>query len=272
MLKSTNLTRRQMIAGSSTAAAGLLLGQTACNAQPERRGPTLRVVTYNIHHGQGTDGKFDYQRQADLINSLSPDVVAVQEVDRGTNRASEDKQAEILGKLCEMQFAFGNAMHYDGGEYGEAILSKHPMTGAKTHSLPYRFGQEPRAALAVRIEPKGGLPPFAFVGTHLCHQSSETRTEQAKQLNHLFSAVSEMPIVLAGDLNARPGSPPMQELLGKHWRDAIAPASVIDYVLYRQADPWRVVETKIVDDLVASDHRPVLAVLEWTGNQANGNG
>ena len=51
-------------------------------AQP----PRLPVLTYNIHHGEGTDGKFDYERLAQVITGLQPDVVALQEVDRNTCR------------------------------------------------------------------------------------------------------------------------------------------------------------------------------------------
>jgi endonuclease/exonuclease/phosphatase family metal-dependent hydrolase len=41
----------------------------------------------------------------------------------------------------------------------------------------------------------------------------------------------------------------------------------VDYVLVRPADLWRVIESSVVDAPVASDHRPVLAVLEWTGDR-----
>ena len=57
----------------------------------------------------------------------------------------------------------------------------------------------------------------------------------------------------------------MNVLVEGQWVDAIAPQSRIDYILYRRTDPWRVVEVTIVDERVASDHRPVLAVLEWRG-------
>ena len=57
----------------------------------------------------------------------------------------------------------------------------------------------------------------------------------------------------------------MNELLTERWVDATAPQSRIDYVLIRPVDSWRVVEVTIVDERVVSDHRPVLAVLEWTG-------
>jgi len=226
----------------------------------------LRVLTYNIHHCQGTDGVFDYERIAEIIKQLKPDVVALQEIDRKTQRASDVDQAARLAELTGMRGAFGAAMNFAGGHYGEAILSRFPLENARTLRLPFRFGQEPRAALVVRIVPDNGLPTFELVGTHFCHQSGETRFEQA---SHLHGRVgdSDLPVVLAGDLNARPGSKPIAFLLENGWIDAIAPRSRIDYVLYRKRDPWEVVEVEIADDLVASDHRPVLAVLRWTARK-----
>jgi endonuclease/exonuclease/phosphatase family metal-dependent hydrolase len=227
--------------------------------------PRLRVLTYNIHHGEGIDGKFDYERLARVINSAKPDVVALQEVDRGTRRSAGVDQAARLGELTGMRAAFGVALYYEGGEYGEAILSRFPMADRKAHHLPFHQGQEPRTALEVAIRPDNGVPEFLFVGTHWCHQSNDTRTEQAEQTNRLYPAEGGPPVILAGDLNARPGSSPMNVLVEGQWVDAIAPQSRIDYILYRRADPWRVVEVTILDERVASDHRPVLAVLEWRG-------
>ena len=225
--------------------------------------PRLRVLTYNIHHGEAMDGKFDYERLAAVINGLKPDVVALQEVDRGTKRASGVDQAELLGKLTGMKWAFGNALHYQGGEYGEAVLSRFPIVSVKAHSLPYRYGLEPCTALEVRLRPDNGLPEFILVGTHLCHQSNEARTEQVREIDRILPARGGPPVILAGDLNARPGSDPMK-IIAERWVDAIAPRSEIDYILLRRGDPWKVIEVKIVDERVVSDHRPVLAVLEWT--------
>ncbi len=53
----------------------------------------LRILTYNIHHGEGTDGRFDLARIAGVINGQRPDLVALQEVDRRTTRASGVDQA-----------------------------------------------------------------------------------------------------------------------------------------------------------------------------------
>src|SRR5688500_8381796 len=77
--------------------------------------PRRRVLSYNIHHGEGTDRKFDLERLAKIIRAAEPDVVALQEVDRKTRRASGVDQAAELGKLTDMHVEFGNAMNYSGG-------------------------------------------------------------------------------------------------------------------------------------------------------------
>jgi endonuclease/exonuclease/phosphatase family metal-dependent hydrolase len=223
------------------------------------------VLTYNIHHGEAMDKRFDYERLAKVINDLLPDIVALQEVDNGTERASGVDQAALLGKLCRMHHAFGQAMPYQGGQYGEAILSRFPIQEVIVHPLPYSVGQEPRAALEVLIEPEG-LGPIRFVGTHLCHQSNETRIQQARRLAQLLPREGGEPVILAGDFNARPGSEPMNVLLDNGWLDVIAPRSIIDYILVRASDPWKVKEVVIVDEPVVSDHDPVLTILEWQGD------
>jgi len=137
------------------------------------------------------------------------------------------------------------------------------MVEKRIYALPYRPGQEPRVALAAKITPDGGLPELIFVGTHLCHQSEETRFEQMTRIHSLFSDEEDAPVILAGDLNARKGSSPMNVLLQNGWKDASSPDSRIDYILVRSKDPWEVVDVRIIKDDVASDHYPVLVVLEW---------
>lgn len=235
--------------------------------QGDLENPTLRVLTYNIHHGRAMDGKFDYERLADTIAKLEPDVIALQEVDNKTRRASGVDQAAELGKRLKMNHVFGNALYFSDGQYGEAVLSRFPIDQAKAHHLPYRFGNEPRTALEVRVTPDNGIPAFTFVGTHLCHQSGKTRLEQTQELNGLFSSRRDLPVIMAGDLNARPDSEPMQVLLSGTWIDAVAPDSKIDYILLRKNDPWKIVKTIVVDEPVVSDHDPILTILEWIGDR-----
>ena len=229
--------------------------------------PTLRVLTYNIHHGEAMDRRFDYERLANTISRLKPDVVALQEVDNQTKRASGVDQAAELGKRLKMNHVFGNALYYSGGQYGEAILSRFPLENAKAHHLPYSFGNEPRTALEVTVKPDNGIPDFIFVGTHLCHQSGATRLEQTQELDGLFASRTDYPVIMAGDLNARPDSEPMRVLLGKNWIDAVAPNSRIDYILLHKTDPWKIVKTEIIDEPVVSDHDPILTTLQWNRDQ-----
>jgi len=79
----------------------------------------------------------------------------------------------------------------------------------------------------------------------------------------LFAEERQHPVILAGDLNARPNSDPIKVLKAEGWIDATAPKSVIDYVLIRSQDHWEAVTTEVVDDKVASDHPAVLVELRW---------
>ncbi len=237
------------------AAAICLIGATSPR-------PTLRVLTYNIHHGEGRDGLFDYNRLGRIISGVNPDVVALQEVDKDTIRADRKDQAQLLGELTQMDPFFGRAMYYQEGEYGGAVLSRYPLENMKAHSLPYRTGSEPRVAVEVTVNPGDGLPNFIFVSTHLCNANEVVRTDQATRLQALFGD-AKLPVVMAGDFNSRAHQPPMRLLFSKGWLDATRNVSRIDYILIRNMDPWKVIEDKALDEPVASDHLPLLAVLEW---------
>ena len=61
-------------------------GGQAAEEQPVDGSLRVRVLSYNIHHAEGVDRRLDLPRIADLIKSVEPDLVALQEVDRGTDR------------------------------------------------------------------------------------------------------------------------------------------------------------------------------------------
>ena len=85
---------------------------------------TVRVLTYNIHHGEGRDGELDLPRLGRVITSVQPDLVALQEVDVGTSRVGGVDQLAELARLTGMHAQFGKAMDYMGGGYGVAVLSR----------------------------------------------------------------------------------------------------------------------------------------------------
>src|SRR5688500_5929836 len=86
----------------------------------------VRVLTYNIHHGEGTDRQLNLERLADVIKSVNPDLVGLQEVDQKTARSKGVDQAARLAELTGLRAIFGKAMEYQGGGYGLAVLSRWP--------------------------------------------------------------------------------------------------------------------------------------------------
>ena len=97
----------------------------------------IRVMTYNIYHGETMNKDFNLNLISDIIKSADPDIVALQEVDFKTNRAKKMDLATELGYLTGLAPLFGKAMKYDGGEYGEGILSKFSFNRTKNNPLPY---------------------------------------------------------------------------------------------------------------------------------------
>src|SRR5207253_8526062 len=97
---------------------------------------TLRVMTYNIHHGAGADGRVDVERIAKVIKSADADLVAIQEVDRCTKRSGGIDEAAELERLTGMHAIWGKAMDFDGGEYGQLILCSMPVRANAVYHLP----------------------------------------------------------------------------------------------------------------------------------------
>ena len=231
---------------------------------------SLRVLTYNIHIGKGLDGKLDLERIARVIRDSKADVVALQEVDVKTRRTENVDQAAELARLTNMHVHFGKAMDHDGGAYGVAILSRFELSDAKTHALGSEGRSEPRAAAEAHFRVGDGGPRVAFFGTHLEHASEPLRVKQAEVLLRATAAADAPIVILAGDFNAEPGSEPMRMLLDR-WTDATAkpgdptfpagaPKIRIDYILYAPTKHVKVIESQVLDERIASDHRPVLVV------------
>ena len=88
-----------------------------------------------------------------------------------------------------------------------------------------------------------------------------------------FVALQEVDYMTERDLNARPGSAPIN-ILCELWgasdnQDRILPTypsdhpvKKIDYVMFYPKNRWRVLETRVIQDTVASDHCAYLSVLE----------
>lgn len=255
---------------------------TACSTVPEPAPEPplrLRVLSYNIHHGRGADGKIDLQRLAEVIKRAKPDLVALQEVDVKTKRSGDVDQAAKLGELTGMHQHFAEAMPYQGGGYGNVILTKvsHDLAYLGTVPLSARPGQEPRSLAVGELLVWGeDNIPVTFAGTHLCHLSSEARLAQIDEIwEDLFMNPGQV-YVFAGDFNFTPNSDEYKKVIDAGFIDTAAafgdpkqtypsdtPRIRIDYVFVRPADRWRVIDVQVLDEPVASDHAPLLVELEY---------
>jgi endonuclease/exonuclease/phosphatase family metal-dependent hydrolase len=236
----------------------------------------LRILCYNIHYGQGNDGVYDLERLAAVIKAVDPDLVALQEVDVVVRRSGGVHQAQRLGELTGLTVHYGPTQHYEGGLFGNAVLTKLPVKDVLIHPLPYTEATPerttyPRGFVAVTVEGPGGKP-VRFVSTHFQHNVEEDRVAEAKAVNGLIADRRDgVPVILAGDINATPESEPMKILLTK-WQNVTdepaaptvpskEPTSRIDYLFFRKDDPFEPVEARVIPEAMASDHRPVFAVL-----------
>jgi len=232
----------------------------------------LRVLSYNIHHGEGVDGKLDLQRIARLMLSVKPDLIAVQEVDRKVTRTNSIDQPAELARLTGMHMVFGANIKLQGGEYGNVILSRLPVVKHKNFHLPNVDNGEQRGVLQTEIKVPGRKLPLMFLATHFDYRRDEReRLASVKMINSMIAATATQPALLAGDLNAVPGSKTLQQLATR-WKTTNdkamptvpvkKPTAQIDFVLFRGAEQWKVIETKVLDEATASDHRAIFTVLE----------
>jgi endonuclease/exonuclease/phosphatase family metal-dependent hydrolase len=280
-------------------ALAVLFALVACCDLRAELPQEIRVVTYNIHHGEGMNGKIGLKRIANRLLAVEPHLVALQEVDQGTRRSHGVDQPAELARLTGMQIVFGRNIDFNGGGYGTAVLTKLPVRSHKKVKLksfypPTPTNPEQRGVQVLEIGEKDDRG-FLFLCTHLDYREpDDERMHSAKTINELVNR-GDMPAILAGDLNAELGSAPMAEFL-KEWRVAgtdvergkaeggrgnangTAPAPLltypahkpekwIDYVLYRPGEQWEVVEVRVLEESVASDHRPLLAVLRRVDNK-----
>jgi endonuclease/exonuclease/phosphatase family metal-dependent hydrolase len=199
----------QPVANNSTLTNGRTVMRLPMGEVPQyyrlRQG-TFRAMSYNIHHGAGTDGVLDLARIASVINAQAPDIVGLQEVDRYTRRSGFVDQMAELGRLTGMFHFFGKNINYDLGEYGLGVLSKFPIK-SKKHTLYLRQNTslEQRGVNILQID--FGETDVYFFNTHLDHTTSDAeRLYQIRQIRTLVRSYPAKKVLFCGDFNFRPTS------------------------------------------------------------------
>lgn len=259
-----------------TSACGKSNQEPVKPGDPVKPGPIIKVMSYNIHIGNPPSeaaSSRNLQAIADVINLQKPDLVALQEVDVNTTRSGKGiDQAKELAKLTGMHYFYAKAIDYQGGQFGDAVLSRLPIIESKRYELSVtpELGGELRSVAMVVVE-KDGIR-FNFASTHLDHLSSDAnRDHQAKELiNHI--KVLDKPLIVAGDLNAQPTHNAIKILQQQLTYactsncpltfPAVNPNRTIDYIMLNMPEKFVVKDYRIINETYASDHLPVMATIE----------
>ncbi len=240
-------------------------------------GLRLRLVTYNIHSGVGVDGRLDLDRTGAVIGDARPDIVALQEVDRGLVRTGLADQAAVLAKALDLGSRFCTTRTFDRGDFGLAVLSRYPVVAAHEYDLSYGKRREPRSCLRVDLELSPGMLLHVF-NCHLGLATTERRYQRRRMLSDAILLSEELhhPVVLMGDFNDRP-LPVVHTELRQHFVDAFRTTGKRRGATFRYG-PLRLRldhiyvsrEIRVVEcgvsrrgaAGVASDHRPLFAEIE----------
>ncbi|MFP2926146.1 endonuclease/exonuclease/phosphatase family protein [Pyxidicoccus sp. 3LG] len=179
----------------------------------------LTLVSYNIHSGIGTDGRFDLSRVGEVLREVGADIVALQEVGDFRAKTPREDQPEHLADMLGLHMAFGPNVVRNGRRYGNAILSRLPIVKSKNYDLSVGR-REPRGALRCDLDLGGGSQLHVF-SLHLGLRMGERRRQEALLLSAdiLREAARKDPLVVCGDFNYL-GNGPVPSLVRQAIHDA----------------------------------------------------
>jgi endonuclease/exonuclease/phosphatase family metal-dependent hydrolase len=254
---------------------------------------TIKILSYNIHYGVGMDSNKDLKRIASVINDLDPDIVGLQEVADSTMIAT-------LGEMTDMIGVFGASTEKEPPNlyrllniavpasqlhYGDGILSKHPFKYIGNISIPSASSSRYEAmSIDVNLQKKYGEETIVrIITTHFDYLESigsiAARKAAVEVIEKAFiNDSTEIPYILTGDLNATPESTTLKLLEQKGWVKedfgkkmltvpSVFPNKQIDYVLVRPKKRWRIIDVSVIEEELASDHRPILMTLKLLPEQ-----
>ena len=241
-------TTRLAIAACSLTALLALVPARAQEQAPQTKPRSLRVMSYNIKHGQtnascsqnpplpgkspSPDCNLDIKASIDVIRSHNPDIVGIQEVDRFWARSASLDEPTVLSEglgltarcygpnLDHAADAHANVPH----QYGTVILSRFPILECANTLLRRTGTNEQRGLTRALIDVRG--VPLQFYNTHL-HTTAPDRLLQTADIAGVVDAAGNAAKVMVGDFNARPTAVELQPIFQRFtdaWQKSGAPA------------------------------------------------
>lgn len=203
---------------------GLGLSAAPAQSPPQAKPREVRVMSYNIKHGQTNvsctqppripgqppfpDCGLDLQASIDVIRAQAPDIVGMQEIDRFWARSGNvDEPAVIAASLGMEHYCYApNLDHAPDShslvphQYGTLIVSRFPILECANTLLSRVGASEQRGLLKTVVNVQG--VPLQFYTTHL-HTAQADRLLQTADIAQFMDAAPPGPRVLVGDFNAR---------------------------------------------------------------------
>ena len=231
---------------------------------------TLRIATYNIHRCRGLDGRTIPSRVADVIRSIEPDVIALQEV-IGASPHSPG-HAEELGALLGMGWVMAPTRHLRGALFGNVVLSRHPITHHAQYDLSWKTC-EPRCCQ--RVDIAFGDDTLHLYNVHLGTAFLERRYQAGRLSAIVHDRRIAQPKVVLGDFNEWmrglatstlsslfQSIDIYEHLKRRRTYPGIFPVLHLDHIYYEGHVEIRGVElNRSRKALMASDHLPLIANL-----------
>ncbi|MBO1003992.1 endonuclease/exonuclease/phosphatase family protein [Pseudogracilibacillus auburnensis] len=234
----------------------------------------MKIVSFNIHHGEGLDEVLSLERVAKVAKETEADIFALQEVDRFFgDRSNHEDQPKKLSERLGLHYAYGPNLvlpqegKADNSEYGNATLSKYPIIESENILLT-SFDSEPRGVLRICIN--SGETKLNIFNTHLSLEK-DIKLVQVKELARIMSRFSG-PKILLGDFNSPPEGEEIKRLVDStgfldcfkgseniYTYPADDPNEKLDYVF---VSPEMIIEDQKIIKSDASDHLPIMVKLE----------
>jgi len=246
----------------------ILIGCLPMAAAAQESGHQLRVMSFNILHGTNSSGTVTLEKQAEAIKEVKPDLVGLQEVDDKVDRSKRLDQPKKLGELTGMYYAFGAHFEYQGGHYGNAILSRFPLSDVRDRRITL-FTKEGTTETRNLISATAMLDDGSTVVIASVHMglNQESRLVQAGEIVDYLDDY-DVPVILTGDFNAEPGTPELARLQKMFAATGTsvtgtypvgAPTKTIDFIMVSRQDLLSVETYKVLSDVPYSDHYPIVS-------------
>ncbi len=228
----------------------------------------LRIATYNVHACVGTDGRYDPDRIARVVDELEADVVALQEMTYAADLAIETRSPVVLPVMSKYEHVLGPTHRRADSHFGNVLLSRFPIRDLSRIDLSEKH-REPRGALHVVLDALGS--ELHVIATHLGLHPRERRL----QIERIVAKIRELSpdcFAIVGDFNDWLPGRSLVRVLDDVVGSAGAPRSFpsgwpllsLDRIWIHPRDSVRSVRVhRSAEARRASDHLPVVAEVEF---------